>query len=331
MRRTFRSALCSAAVGLLIACIPRVPAGELPAPEPRPAGHNPFAGARLFVDPTSNARRTADTWRSTRPADAALLDRIAHQPQAEWLGDWNGNISRDVAAHAKNAADADALAVLVAYNIPNRDCGQHSAGGSGSAAGYRRWIRDFARGISGYPAAVILEPDALGLIDKCLSAAEREERLSLLQDAVRAIRSRPKAAVYIDAGNAKWVAAAEMAGRLKAAGVAEADGFALNVSNYISTADTVAYGEQISKLLGGAHFVIDTSRNGNGPTVDYAWCNPKGRAIGHPPTADTGHALVDAYLWIKRPGESDGACNGGPRAGAWWPEQALELARGAGS
>jgi len=27
------------------------------------------------------------------------------------------------------------------------------------------------------------------------------------------------------------------------------------------------------------------------------------------------------------PGESDGACNGGPRAGEWWPQQALELAR----
>ena len=36
---------------------------------------------------------------------------------------------------------------------------------------------------------------------------------------------------------------------------------------------------------------------------------------------------MDAYLWVKTPGESDGTCNGGPRAGQWWPEYALGLSR----
>jgi len=44
---------------------------------------------------------------------------------------------------------------------------------------------------------------------------------------------------------------------------------------------------------------------------------------------DTGQALVDAYLWIKTPGESDGTCNGGPKAGQWWADYALGLARSA--
>jgi endoglucanase len=59
------------------------------------------------------------------------------------------------------------------------------------------------------------------------------------------------------------------------------------------------------------------------------------------PTAATGFPLVDAALWIKIPGESDGSCNRGvsestvdpewggivdPAAGLWFPEQALELA-----
>ncbi|MFC9174490.1 glycoside hydrolase family 6 protein [Streptomyces sp. NPDC057107] len=57
------------------------------------------------------------------------------------------------------------------------------------------------------------------------------------------------------------------------------------------------------------------------------WCNPPGRALGEPPTTETGDEKVDAYLWIKRPGESDGDCKGGPKAGAWWPEYALGLAR----
>ena len=82
--------------------------------------------------------------------------------------------------------------------------------------------------------------------------------------------------------------------------------------------------------MGGAPFVIDTSRNGAGPAPGDDWCNPPGRALGPAPTGQTGDPAVDALLWIKRPGESDGSCNGAPPAGAWWPEGALALARAAG-
>jgi endoglucanase len=52
-------------------------------------------------------------------------------------------------------------------------------------------------------------------------------------------------------------------------------------------------------------------------------------ALGTRPTAASGDPLVDAFLWIKYPGESDGTCAGGPSAGAWWPSYALELAQAA--
>jgi endoglucanase len=96
-----------------------------------------------------------------------------------------------------------------------------------------------------------------------------------------------------------------------------------------------------------AHFVIDTSRNGQGPWVPSAsypdpqvWCNPPSRGLGYLPTSDTGNELADAFLWIKVPGESDGECTRGltdndgvdpewgrvdPPAGAWFPEQAVDL------
>lgn len=80
---------------------------------------------------------------------------------------------------------------------------------------------------------------------------------------------------------------------------------------------------------GSAHFVIDTSRNGQGPAPDDAWCNPPGQGLGIPPTTDTTSPLVDAYLWIKDPGQSDGTCNGGPAAGTFWPSYALGLAQNA--
>jgi endoglucanase len=46
------------------------------------------------------------------------------------------------------------------------------------------------------------------------------------------------------------------------------------------------------------------------------------------PTTITGHPLVDAYMWINRPGYSAGGCNGGPMpVGSWWPARALMYAR----
>ena len=65
------------------------------------------------------------------------------------------------------------------------------------------------------------------------------------------------------------------------------------------------------------YYVIDTSRNGQG-NFDNEWCNPPGRGLGTPSTCNTNHRKCDAYLWIKVPGESDGKCNGGPRAGKFW-------------
>ena len=117
-----------------------------------------------------------------------------------------------------------------------------------------------------------------------------------------------------------------MAQRLKSANVAQARGVSLNVSGYGWTDQSIGYGQQLVRALGGGKgFVIDTSRNGNGPAPGNEWCNPRGRALGIAPTTSTGAASLDAYLWIKTPGESDGTCNGGPSAGEWWQEIADEL------
>jgi endoglucanase len=121
-----------------------------------------------------------------------------------------------------------------------------------------------------------------------------------------------------------------MATRLNQAGISHARGFSLNVSNFIDTNTTSAYGQDLAGRVGGKPFVIDTSRNGHGAAPDSQWCNPAGRALGQAPTTNTGNRSIDAYLWVKRPGESDGACNGGPAAGNWWTNYALMLAHNAG-
>jgi endoglucanase len=181
---------------------------------------------------------------------------------------------------------------------------------------------------------VVLEPDALAGTD-CLTPEQTTERYELLEFAVETLEAKPNVDVYIDAGNATWHPASEIAERLSLAGVAEAMGFALNVSNFYTNEESVAYGLAISDAIGtpgGTHFVVDSSRNGNGAWESddpESWCNPPDRALGVPPTVETADPLVDAYLWIKSPGESDGECRGAPAAGVWFPEYALELAQNA--
>ncbi len=287
---------------------------------------NPLAGVKLFVDPYSAAKKQADAWRSTRPDDAAQLDKIAVQSQADWFGEWSGDIEAAVNARVETAAAAGAVPVLVAYNIPQRDCGGYSAGGVSSADAYKTWIRSFAKGIGTRSAVVVLEPDALAMLS-CLSSTDQSTRLGLLKDAVGVLETQPGVSVYLDAGHSSWIGAAEMASRLISAGVAQAQGFSLNVSNFRLTTESVTYGKDVSARVGGKHFVVDTSRNGLGPAADGQWCNPSGRALGAAPTTATIDPAVDAYLWIKKPGESDGTCNGGPSAGTFWADYALGLAQ----
>lgn len=288
---------------------------------------NPLRGKRLYVNPVSDARKQADQWARSRPADAARMRRIADQPQAIWVGDWMRDVRAEVGAMANSASRAGSVPVFVAYNIPYRDCGLHSAGGARGADAYRRWAISFAQGINRRSAVVIVEPDGLPLVD-CLPLRLQDERYVLIREAVDVLK-KAGATVYIDAGNANWKRPGEMAERLTKAGIGIADGFSLNVSNFHATSVNVAYGEQLSRLVGGKHFVIDTSRNGRGSAVEANWCNARNQALGTLPTTQTGHPLIDAFLWVKTPGQSDGPCNGGPRAGEWWADYALELSKAA--
>jgi endoglucanase len=308
----------------LAASTPHAAPPSVPAP-PRESG---FAGRMLYVDPGSSARKQAEAWRVSRPADAAQMEKIASQPHAIWFGDWTPRPYDPVGRITRAIVQQGALPVYVLYNIPLRDCGLHSRGGAASAAAYQDWIVEVVRGIAGSPAVVILEPDAVAGLE-CLSPGDQEARLAMLRQAVRTLKAAGGISVYIDAGNARWQTAELIAARLAKAGIEEADGFALNVSNFLRTEDNLRYGETLSRLVGGKHFVIDTSRNGSRPSEPNDWRNAPDRGLGARPTTRTGHPLVDAFLWIKTPGESDGECNGGPRAGDWWPEYALTLARNA--
>jgi endoglucanase len=327
-----RVALVAALLLLLALALPSAPAqaGPRALERIRAASSSPFATMRLAVDPTSASAVGAQAARQRGEiATADALDVIAQKPQAAWFGDWNptDRIAGDVAARVGAAARVGRTEVLVLYAIPFRDCGGFSAGGL-SAQDYRRWVREVARGIGGRRTVVVLEPDALALLD-CLSADRRTERLDLLRDAVGVLVSAG-ALLYVDAGHARWVPTDVMAERLRGVGVSRARGVSLNVSGFGRTEDQAAYAGALAARLPGLRAVVDTSRNGNGPADDAAWCNPPGRALGVAPRAVRSRVL-DALLWIKRPGESDGECGRGePPAGTFWTSYAIGLVAAAG-
>lgn len=285
---------------------------------PPSAGSLP-AAASFYLDPTTRGAGAAAAATGT---ERELLEKIAGTPQAFWVTDPDPEAAAAaVRDYTKRARKDGTTGVLALYAVPGRDCGQHSAGGVGESA-YARWIDAVADAVVGQPF-VVLEPDALPMLGDCDGQGDR---IGYLRYAARALATAG-ARVHVDVGHSGWLSAEEAARRLELVGLDHAVGFALNVSNYQSTEDSIAYGERVAALTGGARYVIDTSRNGNGS--DGQWCNPRGRALGERPRAVDDGTHLDALLWVKLPGESDGECNGGPAAGEWFDEIALELARNA--
>jgi endoglucanase len=401
-------------------------------------GHALPAHARLFVPPPTSAAvsQIVTLAKGGDLADAALLTTMEATPQAVWFtGATPDQVRQQVRQTMVEAAIEDAVPVLVAYDIPGRDCAQYSAGGALDEASYEAWISAFAAGIGDGNAVVILEPDALGnLPSNCGSYGTSAypftdaERYAEVDDAVGALEAQPNTSVYLDGTHSAWQSVGTITQRLLLGDVQQAQGFYLNVSNYQPDNELTDYGQWISDCLAivtdpshwaynnpgdcasqyypatqgdfstwdlttqwyaanmdgavaSTHYVIDTSRNGEGPNAMAAyaaapydqpaavvsalasgnWCNPPDSGLGLRPTTQTGVPLLDAYLWVKTPGQSDGQCDaaGGvrawdytaytqagwptdtadqnlfdplwgltdPAAGAWFPQQALQLAQ----
>jgi endoglucanase len=283
----------------------------------------------LYADPTTDATAAAARLQSEgQTASAALIRQISSQPTALWLGDWfdDAQLKTVLAQNVAAAKKAGKTLVVVTYAVPNRDCGGQSAGGL-SASAYVEWNRTVASALKGTGTVVLVEPDSLAMLGNAACAGESERRISMIKSAVD-ILTAAKLTIYLDAGNSHWVQPDVMAGLLEEVGIAKTRGFFTNVSNYYPVDQERAYAETLSKLVGDKHYVIDVSRNGNG--WRGAWCNPPGAALGQDPHVTAGTTGLDALLWVKHPGLSDGECNGGPAAGQWWESYALDLVRNRG-
>ena len=419
-----RTPLAAAALvgALLLAASAPATAGSGHHPSPKPP-----AATRLYTPPpdTGAVKQVAQLLKAHKWADAASIGKMLATPQAVWFTKGTPTqVRKEVAKTMLGAKLQRAVPVIVAYNLPYRDCSQYSAGGAADTASYVAWIDGLAKGIGNEKAIVLLEPDGLGIIpwytsingaqewcqpadaDPATAAANRFDQLNQAVDRLKAL---PNTTVYLDGTHSAWLGVGDISDRLHKAGVERADGFFLNVSNYELSERQTKFASWISQCLwygtndaeGGwrlghfdycasqyypadpndfstwgltdqwyvdnvtnaanppagpevlAHAVIDTSRNGQGPWTPPAdhpagdpqvWCNPPDRGLGLRPTTSTGDPFVDAYLWVKIPGESDGQCTrwadpaagidpvrgtADPAAGDWFPAMALELVRNA--
>lgn len=285
------------------------------------------ADTGFYVNPDTSASR----WVAENPSDprAALIEeRIASVAQGTWFTRHDPETVRaDVDALLGAADAAGQVPIMVVYNIPGRDCGNHSGGGAPSHEAYRAWVDELAAGLDGRPAYIIVEPDALPLVSGCSEPEDTQALLDSMAYAGKALKAgSSQARVYFDIGHSDWLSPTRAAELLNGADIAgSADGVSTNTSNYRHTADEVAFAKAVIAATGvpGLGAVVDTSRNGNGPSPDDEWCDPPGRALGTPSTTDTGDSAVDAFLWVKLPGEADGCA--GP-AGSFVPHLAHEMA-----
>lgn len=216
---------------------------------------------RIFLDPDNTGVQAAGQLEGQPRQDALLLSQI---PSAAWLSFGTADLVEAKVRGIVDRAAAEArLPVLVAYNIPFRDCALYSAGGAADGPAYLAWIRGFAAGIGDREAIVILEPDGLGVIpwhqtldgtvercrpeghDKGASAARYEQ----LRGAVAILSALPKVRLYLDGTGSSWLAPGEITSRLIRADVGRASGFFLNVSNYESDARVVPYARWVSDCI----------------------------------------------------------------------------------
>ena len=278
----------------------------------------------LYLEANTDAAKAETRLRAAGDTAAAdAVGQIASQPTAVWLGDWWGEpLMRSVIRRHVAAAEAQgATLVFVTYAIPYRDCGGHSAGGT-TYAGYLVWNRVIAEELAGTGALVLVEPDSLASLANAKCASEVAVRPGLIAQAVD-ILAAAGLSTYLDGGNSNWLTPAAQAEWLTRAGIARATGFYTNVSNFYPVQRESDYAGKLSSRVGWKHYVIDVSRNGRGWTG--TWCNPTGAALGQNPRSIPGTTKLDALLWVKHPGASDGPCNGGPAAGVWWDAYALAL------
>jgi endoglucanase len=135
---------------------------------------------------------------------------------------------------------------------------------------------------------LFLEMDSI-ITMGCLSHHGQAVREQELRYAINTLTAHcPHLVIYLDAGAADALSARSAARYLRRSGVAKIQGFFLNAAHFDWTSNEIRFGEAISRMTGGKHFVVNTGTNGRGPLRppdivqegNEFLCNPPGRGSG---------------------------------------------------
>ena len=324
---------------------PAAPAGI----DPRavdPALPNPLLGQRFFLDRMEPAYIQWVRWkRGGQASQADTMWKLAREPRFRWFGKFTRPRMQKKIRGYLNRVQCDkpgTVPLMAVMRHQGKGCsGTYRAGGEAEDRRTMSWYDDFAESVGDARVVIAFEPDSLGTVD-CLARDRRQDRLDVLRYGVNRLSQLPNATIYLEAGASDWEPAARTAKQLRYIGISKVRGFMLNVTHHDWTRNNIQHGLEISRKVGGKHFMINTSYNGRGP-LHYkkwinrsqhkwrrinVWCHPVLRGLGPAPTTATSHPLVDAYMYINRPGFSAGSCNGGPLpVGTWWPKRGLMYAQ----
>jgi endoglucanase len=285
-------------------------------------------------------------------AGAHALEEIKKIPVANWFS----NGTRDEGAVKEYLAAANAsgkTAQMTLYNIPQRDLGNYSAGGAGSADEYMQGIKMVANNIGDQKAEVNLEPDSL-MDSYRMSPEQGKARRALLSQAVDTL-SKGNTQVSLSAGSPGWPESvpqdkqiSKVVDGLMEAGLGKAGSFTVGESSFVTTPKLLAYGNAIvkeaeSRGIKGLTFKVDTSRNGadvSSQPGNMSWAEAPGAALGYPsieafkaskeyaslmsgPDADK-YSLdnVSQFFSNKVPTEADGRI---AQAGSFIPDYAIGM------
>jgi len=273
----------------------------------------------------------------SNPKWAAALHKLAFTPGVGTYRFWYWNqpastLAGTVELYLANAEQQqpNTTVPLSTYSLVHGKCESPSK----IESSYQNWITQLAKGIGNFRVVLYLEEDSL-ITTSCLSHAELQVRLKdELAYAVSALAQDPHVLVYLDAGAPDGGPGVKLTAKyLQEADISQAAGFFVNSTHYDWLTTDVHYGQEIAKLDGGAHFVVQSDDDGRGPLKpphpvtqgNEVLCNPPGRGTG-PDTVDTGYKYVDGFLWFNNPGNSGGACvPGAPPTAVFWPAYAVGL------
>ena len=307
---------------------------------PGPYYGNLLAGTRFFIDHDSSAALAAHRFARSDPSWSAALNVIAGEPGAHRFYMWNigRNVAGRVAHYLEGTQEQQpgTTVMLSTYSLIHHRCGWTAT--PRIQTRYDNFIRGVAQGIGNFHVVFFLELDSL-IAAPCLNHRQLAIRDAELKYAISVLEADPHILVYLDGGAADAERARRMARLLLGAGVQQAQGFFLNSTHFDWTTRELRYGQTISRLTGGAHFIINTGENGRGPLVPHnrvqhgneVLCNPPGRGLGplslvNDVAQQTDYASDDGMLWFSNPGGSGGACQpGAPATGVFWPKYAVML------